>query len=263
MEAFRKQQSECQTRFVQSLVNLTQQLGQMNEVQSDCDKRISALNGRLTRLSGAQSNSDKKIADLGAQLAQAKQDLGSLPKQFLDERGKGPETAGNGQFPFTSDPLIGIISHLTAKCGGNVHHKGVVTVTTNGSDRNPDAVVDIWTDSYDYLPARENLWICWNFKALRIEPTHYTLRTNNYSPNSSHLKSWVIKGSENAASWTEIDQRENNGDLNAPLAMKAFAVARSGSFRRIRLRQIGPNHQGNKGLSHTGFEVFGAVTGLQ
>jgi hypothetical protein len=27
------------------------------------------------------------------------------------------------QFPFTSDPLDGFVSHLTAKCGGNIHDR--------------------------------------------------------------------------------------------------------------------------------------------
>jgi hypothetical protein len=45
--------------------------------------------------------------------------------------------------------------------------------------------------------------------------------------------------------------------------VKTFAVARSGSFRRIRLRQTGPNHRGNNILNLSAFEVFGAVAGLQ
>jgi hypothetical protein len=65
------------------------------------------------------------------------------------------------------------------------------------------------------------------------------------------------------ASWTEIDRRENNSDLNENLAVKTFAVARPGSFRRIRLRQIGPNHCRDNYLILSAFEVFGAVAGLQ
>jgi hypothetical protein len=34
-------------------------------------------------------------------------------------------------FLFTSDPLGGLISHLTAKCSGNVHDKGVVEITAS------------------------------------------------------------------------------------------------------------------------------------
>jgi hypothetical protein len=76
----------------------------------------------------------------------------------------------------------------------------------------------------------------WDFKALRIAPTHYTIRTFNDGPSCGHLKSWAIEGSDDGASWTEINRRENNHDLNDRWAVKTFAAARSGSFHIIRLR---------------------------
>jgi hypothetical protein len=45
--------------------------------------------------------------------------------------------------------------------------------------------------------------------------------------------------------------------------VKTFAISQSGSFGRIRLRQNGPNHEGNNCLVLSAFEVFGAVAGLQ
>jgi hypothetical protein len=72
----------------------------------------------------------------------------------------------------------------------------------------------------------------------------------------------VVEGSDDGASCTEIDRRENNSDLNGKLTVKTFAVSQSGSFGRIRLRQTGPNHRGNNHLVLNSFEVFGAVTGL-
>jgi hypothetical protein len=37
----------------------------------------------------------------------------------------------NSQFQVTSNPLGGIVSHLTAQCGGNVHDKGAVEITSS------------------------------------------------------------------------------------------------------------------------------------
>jgi hypothetical protein len=105
-------------------------------------------------------------------------------------------------------------------------------------------------------------WICWDFKTLRIEPTHYTIQTYGGGPNWSHLKSWAVEGSDDGSSWTEIHRRENNSDLNGRRAVKTFAVSRAGSFRRICLRQTGPNHAGNNHLVLDAFELFGAVAGL-
>jgi hypothetical protein len=73
----------------------------------------------------------------------------------------------------------------------------------------------------------------------------------------------MVEGSDDGASWTDFDRREDNSDLNGELAMKTFTVSRSGSFERIRLRQTGPNHRGNNRLVLSVCEVFGAVAGLQ
>jgi hypothetical protein len=73
----------------------------------------------------------------------------------------------------------------------------------------------------------------------------------------------VVEGSDDGATWTEIDGRENNSDLNDDLVVKTFTVAQSGRFRMIRLRQTGPNHCGDDYLVLSAFEVFGAVAELQ
>ena len=45
-------------------------------------------------------------------------------------------------------PLDGIIAHLTRRCGGHVHKKGVVTVTASSVCRGPpENVVDLTSDS--------------------------------------------------------------------------------------------------------------------
>jgi hypothetical protein len=80
---------------------------------------------------------------------------------------------------------------------------------------------------------------------------------------SESLKSWAVESSDDGASWTKIDRREKNSNFNGGCHMKTFAVAQSGSFRRIHLRQIGPNHFGNNHLVLSAFELFGAVAGLQ
>jgi hypothetical protein len=98
-----------------------------------------------------------------------------------------------------------------------------------------------------------------DFKTVRIEPTHYTIK----SAWRDYLKSWVIEGSDDGASWTEIDRRENNSDLNHHHAVKTFAVSQSGSIGRIRLRQTGLNHSGINRWVLRAFELFGAVAGLQ
>jgi hypothetical protein len=64
-------------------------------------------------------------------------------------------------------------------------------------------------------------------------------------------------------SWTETDWRKNNKDLNGDGVVKTFAVASCGRFRKIGLRQTGPNHRGENDLVVTALELFGTVAGLQ
>jgi hypothetical protein len=211
------------------------------------------LKQQFTQLSGAQSISDKKTADLGVQLVQTKQEIGNLRKLI-------PKW-----FPVTSNPLDGLISYLTAKCGGNVHDKGAVEVTAssvNGSSFAPRNVTDLRTKLSFASDNKPGQWICLDFKELRIEPTHYTIQTSGWGGYQCPLKSWAIEGSD-GDSWTEIDCHENNSDFNDKFTVKTFAISRSGSFRKIRLRQTGKNHRDNNHLILSDFEVFGAVVGLQ
>jgi hypothetical protein len=165
-------------------------------------------------------------------------------------------------FPFTWAPFNGILSYLTVKCGGNVHDRGVVKITASSvfkEQYTPRYAADfesIWSFWSKNEPEQ---WICLDFKTLRVEPTHYTIRTDY----NCHLKSWAVEGSDDGALWTEIARRENNSDLNGKNAVKTFAVSQSGSFRRIRLRQTGPNHNGDNDLTLSALELFGAVAGLQ
>jgi hypothetical protein len=155
---------------------------------------------------------------------------------------------------------------LTVKCGGNVHGKGVVEITASNvfnSKTAPRNVADLGTYSEFWSADKPGQWICEDFQALRIDPTRYTVRAFYRTPNYAHVKSWAVEGSDDGASWREIDRRENNSDLNDEDAVKTFAVAQPGSFHRIRLRQTAPNHYNNNCLIFIVFEVFGAVAGLQ
>jgi hypothetical protein len=111
-------------------------------------------------------------------------------------------------FPFTWATFNGVISYLMVKCGGNVHDRGVVEITASSilSIDYPRNSADLGTDSYFKSEDESGQWICLDFKALKIEPTHYTIQAGY----DDYLKSWVVEGSDDGASWTEIDRRESN-----------------------------------------------------
>jgi hypothetical protein len=125
----------------------------------------------------------QKLAEDIANVKQEQTKSGGATAHLLQPKTAPPspatQTIEKLQFPFTSDLLGGLVSHLTAKCGGNVHAKGAVEITASSAsseDNVPETVADFGTDSCFMTDNKPSQWICWNFKALRLEPTHYTIR---------------------------------------------------------------------------------------
>jgi hypothetical protein len=141
-----------------------------------------------------------------------------------------------------SSPLKGIIAHLAQKCGGNVHDRGVVNITADrpydgDSSHAAKNIADLTADSCFECANAENMWICYDFKNLKIWPTHYSLRSQyDGSSGFRNLKNWAIEGSKDGKSWIELDARRDNEDLNGKNLMKAYPVSCMNSIRMIRLR---------------------------
>jgi hypothetical protein len=93
-------------------------------------RELQDLRQQFAQLGSAQSTSEKKISDLGAQLAPAQREVekfwGRLPRKKFPFTSEPPNEEGEGQMP-----AGGLIAHLTEKCGGNVHEKGAVEITTS------------------------------------------------------------------------------------------------------------------------------------
>jgi hypothetical protein len=180
----------------------------------------------------------------------------------------------------------GIIAHLTRECGGNVHDHHVVDITsgsfekeTRGAnphsgayDNHPNCAAknaaDLETGSLfasAYRPKKEDIphtrnnWICCDFKERRIVATHYTIRTYEYGPGHSHLKSWLVETSADGENWREVAREENNEQLNGIYFTATFAVAGGGECRFIRLVNIGRNHFGDDQLNISAWEIFGSL----
>jgi hypothetical protein len=178
----------------------------------------------------------------------------------------------------------GIIAQLTRECGGNVHDRSVVDVTSGSFEKethgaNPHSgaykndpnyaaknAADLETiscfgsasrDKKEDIPHTRNNWICYDFKKRRIMPTHYTIRTNWGSPGYSHLKSWLVETSTDGKNWREVAREEDNDQLNGSRFIATFPVAGAGKCRFIRLVNIGRNHSGSDCLSISAWEIFG------
>jgi hypothetical protein len=152
----------------------------------------------------------------------------------------------------------GIISYLTKAHGGSVHEKGIVptisqSVYNDDPQFAPKNAADLASDSRFISKDEPDQWVCWDFREMRVCPTHYTL--DAYS-----LKSWIVEGSVNGRYWTEIDRQSDNQDFKAGWGVASFDFQKEADFRFIRLTQAGKRHVGNHCLVLRGVEFFGALT---
>jgi hypothetical protein len=180
----------------------------------------------------------------------------------------------------------GIIAHLTRECGGNVHDRHVVEVTSgsfeneteganpcsgaynNRNDCAANKVADLETglcfcSAYrkrrEDIPHTRNNWVCYDFRERRIVPTHYAVRTHRHHSGWKHLKSWLVETSADGESWREVAREENNNQLNGSRFTGTFSVADGGECRFIRLVNIGRNHFGDDQLRISAWEIFGSL----
>ena len=156
------------------------------------------------------------------------------------------------------DPTNGIIEELTRKCGGNVHEKGVVTVTSSTVFKECDVkiVVDpvVGWFATDSAPDQ---WICLDFKGSRVAPTSYSIRTGHIDFPTA----WIFEASNDGRNWQQLDHRQQT--LTGEYVTYNFAISNppSGSFRLFRLRQTAPSSpRGNNHLHISRLEIFGTLS---
>jgi hypothetical protein len=204
-----------------------------------------------------------EVAALRRRVAELEQENASLRARLP---GASPRTG----CPYTANPLDGIIAALTARCGGNVAECGIVRITAC-SDKFGAAhnAADLLVDSIFQSDSRPNEWLCYDFQARRIAPTHYTLRTTNQAAGGLHIRSWVVEGSVTGTRWETLDKRKNCDDLNGPRLVRTFPIAQGREVALIRIRQkdvnhmVGPYTPGVSGGKHSlvlsDFEIFGEL----
>jgi hypothetical protein len=167
---------------------------------------------------------------------------------------------GKTEIPLKPDtPLDGIISHLTRRHGGNVHEKGIVTITSKSIADDPDYslrnVAELNSDSLFISEDEPGQWVCWDFGKMRVCPTHYTVR-------GRHFKSWAVEGSVDGENWTEMDRQTDNlyFKINLDWPTAWFPVRNSVQCRFIRLTHTDKNHFANENLRLVAADFFGTLS---
>lgn len=215
-------------------------------LRQDSAKRIEGLDKRIDAV--ARENKDS-ISQVSRETRKSltvyakKSDLDDVKSELRTPE----ETKPTGLFVYDeANPLDGIIAHLARQYKDPIVKEGI-TVTTNSCDPSSDVsyILDP-SAQYGFLSDKiKKTWITLDFRNRRVIPKSYTLRTNNEQVGGRHLRSWVLEVSNDGKNWHEVDRRKENDVLNSPNATANFTISQapSGSFRYIRLRQIGKNHK--------------------
>jgi hypothetical protein len=256
-------------RIMNELADIHEQLGRLQSTVSSLEAEnhrlaesnqllshsVSEIQRENAELRGIVQNRDAAPADVQAELVQLKEEIRRLTRrQFV---------------PTDNDPLNGIIAHLTEKCGGNVHDRNIVLVSS-GPHNDPNCakvMLDFKSKSAfgsayrqrdEAIPHARNNWICLDFKNRRVVPTHYSIKSF-CTVNGGNLKNWLVEVSLDGSTWVEVDHRENNSELNTKNVTRTFQMIRCEECRFIRLVNIGRNHYGNDHLVICSFEIFGSL----
>jgi hypothetical protein len=153
-----------------------------------------------------------------------------------------------------ANSLDGIISYLTKKHGGNVQEKRIIAITSMSVyEESLENIADLTSDPYFYSEYEPRQWVCWDFREMRIRPTHCTIKTQ-------YLESWVVDGSLDGRCWTVIDWKADNRDFANTWNTASFAVSTPAEFRMIRLTQTGTNGLCDHQLAVGAVELFGTLS---
>jgi hypothetical protein len=178
------------------------------------------------------------------------------------------------KFPFASDPLSGIISNLTAKCGDNVHSKGVIEITaaeTNPAQYGPDIdgssprfVADLHSMQGWYDKNHHPAWIRLDFKFRPVHVSSYSVKFGK-TDGMFQKQYWVLQGSTDNVDWAIIDDRSRNNNHYENFSVEHFhCQGDTGQyFRYIRIykKEFEGYWGGSFQLRMTALKLFGEIDG--
>lgn len=110
---------------------------------------------------------------------------------------------------------------------------------------------------------KSNSWICIEFIKYKVNPTHYTIRSNNWSSNLEHPRNWVFEGSLDSVKWEKLDSQTECSYLNGKNLVHTFSIQNNNqSFKYFRVSQTGKNWNNSDYLCFNCIELYGKYTSL-
>lgn len=176
----------------------------------------------------------------------------------------------------SSEPFNGILCFLSKRISetSNLFDSSIVDIKASSTSiKYPSLICDSKSNYYWSSDNTVNQWVKIDFKSMMIKITHYSIQTISRTDSHSHLKNWVLEGTNAegfspndvqkdipAIIWESIDNRENDQNLNGLNKICTYEAPLSKKFfRYIRLKITGPNHSGNYSLALRRIEFFGTI----
>lgn len=173
--------------------------------------------------------------------------------------------------------LNGIIRYLTNVAGGNVHDKGVVTLSSlsiyptykNSNVKFACDLDDTQETSLFHSCELPNSWLQYDFGERRVHPTHYSIRCRNFGFDASNPRDWILEGSNTADKndWKKLDERKGDTSFMMASQSQTFDVREelepNESFRFLRIKQNGQSTNNKNWFVLSAMEYYGDLYDLQ
>jgi hypothetical protein len=158
------------------------------KIENQNDTLIAHLRTATRKVSVLGEECERKITD---SLSPVTDRLSVCEKRLDQMKTTFPSITSPKQIGFALHGLgclDGIISYLTRKHGGNVHTKGIVTVTSKSVGlAGVENLVDLTSDlGFFSQPFVADQWVCLDFHRMRVRRMQYTIRADL-------MKSWMLR----------------------------------------------------------------------
>ena len=81
-----------------------------------------------------------------------------------------------------------------------------------------------------------------HFKNIKVYTIAYKLQSEDTNPGNAHPSNWQFWGSLDNETWTLLDEKSDNHDLNGHLIIKEYPVFTIGEYSHFKLEQTGIGH---------------------
>lgn len=176
------------------------------------------------------------------------------------------------------DPKVlnGIIRYLTKIAGGNVHERGVVTLSSssihntykNSNVKNACDLDDTRDESLFHSLEIPNSWLQYDFGQRKIRPTHYTIRCRPNPFDHSNPRDWILEGSNTGkeGEWKKLDERKGDLSFMISSGCQTFDIREelepNETFRFLRITQNGLSTSDRNWFIINALEYYGDLYDL-